>query len=203
MALSSRLKSSPAASAGGGRRGCSSTATRCTPSAVTGFRFSMRTRRGSRWFTQGGSGTHCSPAAPIRDVGRGSPTWAVFYEHNQLPEKYRNGYIVCDYRWKKESNDQYITTGRLVVFFLKRDGAGWKASMEVLARPKPGARDSEGKPVSFALVDVAVGPDGSLFLTDHNQGVWRIFHREPDGARPAGRPAPPMVPQWPPLPADL
>ncbi len=116
----------------------------------------------------------CLPG--ILDVGRGSPNWGVFYEHYQLPEKYRDAYIVCDYRWKKESNDQYATTGRLVVFFLKRAGAGWKASLETLARPIPGARDSDGKPIIFALVDVAVAPDGSLFVTDHNQGIWRIIY---------------------------
>ena len=158
----------------------------------------------------------CLPG--ILDVGRGSPTWGAFYEHQQFPEKYRDAYVVCDYRWKKESNDQYSTTGRLVVFLLKRAGAGWKASMEVLARPKPGARDAAGKPVNFALVDVAVAPDGSLVVTDHNQGIWRIFYE--GGSEGGGRPAPltateqagvapaplsppPLVPAWPTLASDL
>lgn len=118
----------------------------------------------------------CLPG--ILDVGRGSPNWGVFYEHNRFPEKYRDAYLVCDYRWKRESNDQYATTGRLVVFFLKREGASWKASMETLARPHPGARDAEGKPINFALVDVSVAPDGSLFVTDHNQGIWRLCYGE-------------------------
>lgn len=112
----------------------------------------------------------------ILDVGRGSPTWGTFYEHNQFPEKYRDAYIVCDYRWKVESNDQYNSTGRLVVFFLQRNGATWKASMETLAKPKPNAKDADGKPINFALVDCQVGPDGSVFVADHNQGVWRIFY---------------------------
>jgi glucose/arabinose dehydrogenase len=142
----------------------------------------------------------CLPG--ILDVGRGSPNWGVFYEHLQFPERYRDAYIVCDYRWKRESNDQYATTGRLVAFFLKRDGAGWKASMETLARPKPGARDADDKPINFALVDVGVAPDGSLFVTDHNQGLWRIHYRETAGARPAARWAPPIVSPWPPLPTE-
>src|SRR4030095_10191451 len=116
----------------------------------------------------------CLPG--ILDVGRGSPTWGVFYEHNQFPAKYRDAYLVCDYRWKRESNDQYATSGRLVTFFLKREGAGWKASMETFARPKPDARDAEGKPISFALVDIEVAPDGSVFISDHNQGIWRIVY---------------------------
>jgi putative heme-binding domain-containing protein len=118
----------------------------------------------------------CLPG--ILDVGRGSPNWGVFYEHNQFPGKYRDAYVVCDYRWKRESDDQYATTGRLVVFFPRRAGAGWKASMETLARPNPGALDANGKPINFALVDVTVAPDGSLFITDHNQGIWRLSYGE-------------------------
>src|SRR5262249_41686377 len=49
-------------------------------------------------------------------------------------------------------------------------------NMETLARPKPGARDAAGRLISFALVDVEVAPDGSLFITDHNQGIWRVFY---------------------------
>ena len=112
----------------------------------------------------------------ILEVGRGSPTWGVFYEHTQLPERYRDAFLVCDYRWKRESDDQYTTSGRLVSFALTRDGANWKAKMETLARPKLDARDAAGKPISFALVDVEVAPDGSLFLSDHNQGIWRITY---------------------------
>ena len=124
----------------------------------------------------------CLPG--ILDVGRGSPNWGVFYEQDLLPEKYRNSFLVCDYRWKRESNDQYSTSGRLVVFFLTRAGAGWKASMETLARPKPNARDNAGKRIQFALVDIVVGPDGSLYLSDHNQGIWRIIC-EPGPRSPA------------------
>src|SRR4051794_1823504 len=139
----------------------------------------------NHWIVGGDQGWHEVGANPpyyidslprILDVGRGSPTWGTFYEHNQLPIRYRNTFLVCDYRWKRESNDQYNTAGRLVAFFLKRKGASWGADMETLARPKPGARDSNGKPINFALVDVVVAPDGSLILSDHNQGLWRIYY---------------------------
>jgi putative heme-binding domain-containing protein len=136
----------------------------------------------------------CLPG--ILDVGRGSPTWSVFYEHTQLPEKFRDAFLVCDYRWKRESNDQYATTGRLVAFFLQGTGASWKATMETIVRPRPGARDDTGKPINSALVDVAVAPDGSLVLSDHNQGIWRLFYdaqQSPSAAVPA------LVPSWPPL----
>ncbi len=135
----------------------------------------------------------------ILDVGRGSPTWGTFYEHVQFPEKYRDAFLVCDYRWKNQSNDKYATTGRLLAFFLQREGAGWKASMEVLAKPKPNARDASGKPIDFALVDCAIAPDGSVFLTDHNQGVWRIFYESLSNGGSLAVPR--IVPDWPALPA--
>ena len=154
----------------------------------------------NHWAIGGDQGWHDVGAYPpyyldclpgILEVGRGSPNWGVFYEHTRLPSRYRDAFLVCDYRWKRESNDQYATSGRLVAFFLKRDGAGWKASMETLARPRPGARDADGKPISFALVDIAVAPDGSLFLSEHNQGIWRIcFH-------PSAGALPPVAPAWP------
>ena len=110
----------------------------------------------------------------ILDVGRGSPNWGVFYEHHLLPDRYRNSFLCCDYRWKRESNDQYSTSGRLVAFFVQRSGAGWSATAETLARPKPNARDKNGKRIQFALVDIATAPDGSLYLSEHNGGIWRI-----------------------------
>jgi putative heme-binding domain-containing protein len=134
----------------------------------------------------------------IHDVGRGSPDWGVFYEHRGLPDRYRDSYLVCDYPSKSATTGGYETVGRLFVFFLERDGAGWKATHEVLARPRPGARDENGRAIQFALVDIEVAPDGSIFLSDHNQGIWRIVH---DAAESRTTAAPPIFPPWPPLPA--
>lgn len=113
---------------------------------------------------------------PVSVVGRGSPTWGVFYEHFQFPDKYADSFIVCDYRWKSATSGGYDSAGRLVSFHLTRNGAIWTSKMETLASPKPGARDAEGDVINFALVDVEVAPDGSLFVTDHNQGIWRIIY---------------------------
>ena len=146
----------------------------------------------NHWAIGGDQGWHDVGAYPpyyidclpgILDVGRGSPNWGVFYEHQLLPEKYRNSFLCCDYRWKRESNDQYSTSGRLVAFFLKRAGAGWSATMETLARPRPNAREKNGKRIQFALVDIAVAPDGSLYVSDHNQGIWRISCDPPSAQR--------------------
>src|SRR5262249_26350232 len=134
----------------------------------------------------------------ILNVGRGSPTWGLFYEHQSWPAKYHDAFRCGDYRWKRESDDQYATTGRLVGFFLRRQGAGWTATMEQVAKPRPGARDADGRLINFALVDVAVAPDGSVFLSDHNQGIWRLCH----GAVPGAAMAPALVPPWPDAPSQ-
>lgn len=124
----------------------------------------------------------CLPG--IYDVGRGSPTWGTFYEHRQFQERYQDAWLVCDYRWKYPTADIYATTGRLLAFFLRPQGSRWTATMEVLARPRPSARDPSGNAIQFALVDVVVAPDGSLFLSDHNQGIWRIFQAPDRSQRP-------------------
>ncbi len=112
----------------------------------------------------------------IADAGRGSPTWGTFYEHHQLPDHYQNAFIVCDYRWKSATAGNYNSSGRVLSFPLERSGATWSSAMEVLAIPKAEARMPDGTPIDFAVVDVTVAPDGSLFITDHNQGVWRLFY---------------------------
>ncbi len=130
----------------------------------------------------------------IYDVGRGSPNWGIFYEHHSFPQKYRNAFIVCDYRWKSATSGRYATSGRLVAFNLKRDGATWSTGFEEFAKAKPGAKDHQGNSINFALVDVDVAPDGSIFITDHNQGIWRIFYD------PSKSPSiPPIVPKLPTL----
>ncbi len=152
-----------------------------------------RPTRLNHWVIGGDQGWHdvgalppyyLDTVPPVLETGRASPNWGVFYEHTQLPDKCRDALLVSHSRWKSASNDEYATTGRLVAFFLQRDGASWKATMEVVAKPKPGARDATGKPINFALVDVEVAPDGSLYLSDHNQGVWRIHYSKKKAVPP-------------------
>ncbi|MDG1890485.1 MAG: HEAT repeat domain-containing protein [Verrucomicrobiota bacterium] len=116
----------------------------------------------------------CLP--PVLEVGRGSPNWGIFYEHVQFPKPYRDAFLACDYQWKSASSGSYASPGRLVAFHLERKDATWSAEMSVLAQPKEGAILPSGEPIHFALVDVDVAPDGSLFLSDHNQGIWRLFY---------------------------
>ena len=131
----------------------------------------------------------CLPG--VLNVGRGSPNWGIFYEHTQFPEKYRDAFIACDYLWKSATSGGYANPGRLCAFELDRAGATWKAKMTVLAQAKRGAKDHKGGGINFALVDVDVAPDGSILVTDHNQGVWRIFYDPAE--KPAIKPISPVA----------
>jgi putative membrane-bound dehydrogenase-like protein len=106
-------------------------------------------------------------------TGAGSPTGITVYEGDLLPEIFRNQVIHCD-------------AGPNVVraYPATRVGAGYKGEMVNILQ---GARDRWFRPA-----DVAVAPDGSLFVTDwydpgvggHGQrdlGRGRIFRVAPKG----------------------
>ena len=128
----------------------------------------------------------------IVDAGRGSPTWGSFYEHQQFPVEYENAFIVCDYRWKSATKGSYNASGRLLSFKLEMESASWKSEMEILAKPNTDAIDATGQPIDFAVVDVTIAPDGSLLISDHNQGLWRLFYQEID--QHSNDSVPPLLP---------
>ena len=96
------------------------------------------------------------------EIGRGSPTGVLVYRHHAFPEKYRDG--VFNLCW---------TFGRLYFFPLKPKGASYEAKMEVFLQSK----GDEG----FAPVDMAVGPDGDLFIAIGGRGtrgsVYRVHYK--------------------------
>ena len=156
------------------------------------------------WVTGGDQGWQGVGAYPpyyvdnlpgILDVGRGSPDWGQFYEHDHFPDRYRDAYFVADYRSKSATSGGYNSSGRLFAFFLTRHGATWRAEQEVFARPIDGAKTPEGQPIDFALVDIEVGPDGSVYASDHRQGVWRIVY-DPEHRYSAAS-LPPILPREP------
>lgn len=90
------------------------------------------------------------------DVGRGSPTGVVVYEHNHLPAKYRGAILASDW-----------SMGRLIAVFPKRQGATYSATFETIA---------SGNPLN--IVDIEVDRDGSLVFATGGRGteggVYRI-----------------------------
>lgn len=86
----------------------------------------------------------------LLQTGSGSPTGMVFYEDVLLPEKYRNQMI-------------HTEPGHNVVrsYIVEDDGAGYKAYIENMVT----STDDWFRPD-----DVAVAPDGSLFISDWYDG---------------------------------
>ena len=132
---------------------------------------------GRRWRED--RGTHFHEERPgtvpyVARTGPGSPTGLVVYEGDLLPDKYRNQLLHA------EPGKKLIQT-----FFVRPDGAGY-------------AMDSENTVAStdpiFRPSDIAVAPDGSVFISDWQDPVvgghnmldierGRIFRLAPIGHR--------------------
>jgi putative heme-binding domain-containing protein len=79
------------------------------------------------------------------EIGRGSPTGVIAYRHRQFPEHYRGGlFTAC---W---------TFGRVYYFPLERAAASCRATLETFM-------ETTGD-VGFAPCDLAIGPEGDLFV---------------------------------------
>lgn len=96
------------------------------------------------------------------EIGRGSPTGVLVYRHHAFPETYRDG--VFNLCW---------TFGRLYFFPTKRKGSSYESKLEIFMQSK----GDEG----FAPVDMAVGPDGDLFIAIGGRGtrggVYRVHYK--------------------------
>ncbi|WP_417848287.1 PVC-type heme-binding CxxCH protein [Thalassoglobus sp.] len=95
--------------------------------------------------------------------GRGSPTGVETYRHTQFPEEYSGALFVLDW-----------TYGRVLALPLQQDGSTWNSQpIEFMT-----AVGQHG----FAPTDVAVGADGSLYVSVGGRGtrggVYRIRAKE-------------------------
>jgi putative membrane-bound dehydrogenase-like protein len=113
--------------------------------------------------------------ARLVEIGRGSPTGLLCYRHRRFPARYRQGvFSIC---W---------TFGTVYFFPTQPQGASYAASMETFLQ-------TTGS-VGFAPVDLAVGPEGDLFVAIGGRGtrggVYRVRYVG-DSTSPAGSPAPP------------
>jgi putative membrane-bound dehydrogenase-like protein len=102
-------------------------------------------------------------------VGRGSPTGVCAYRHRRFPERYRGGLFALDW-----------TFGKVWFFPLAPDGATYSTRAEVFLEPV----GAEG----FAPVDIAVAPDGALFIAIGGRRTRGAVYRvDWTGAAPAPR----------------
>ncbi|HEV3300296.1 MAG TPA: hypothetical protein VG055_11670 [Planctomycetaceae bacterium] len=94
------------------------------------------------------------------DVGRGSPTGIVFYEHNQLPPKYYGSLIMGDW-----------SMGRILVAHLQKAAASYTGTWETLL---------SGNPLN--ITDLEIDRDGSIVFTTGGRasegGVYRLRYKD-------------------------
>ena len=85
-----------------------------------------------------------NPAAgvPLIDVGRGSPTSAMFGDKLKFPSPYREALYVLDWSY-----------GRVLAVHMEPRGAGHRAALELFL---------QGQPLN--VTDLAAGPDGAMYL---------------------------------------
>ncbi len=102
------------------------------------------------------------------DIGRGSPTGVVFYEHTLFPQKYHGAFLICDW-----------SMGRIIAVFLNPQGATFSGSWETLVA---------GNPLNVS--DIEVDRDGTVLFCTGGRGtrggIYRLVF---------GRPQPCPVPQ--------
>lgn len=96
------------------------------------------------------------------EIGRGSPTGVECYRHRQFPKHYHDGIFSCCW-----------TLGRVYYFPLVRKGSSYESKKEIFL-------ETTGD-VGFAPVDLAVGPDGDLFVAIGGRGtrgsVFRVTYK--------------------------
>jgi putative membrane-bound dehydrogenase-like protein len=92
----------------------------------------------------------------ISEHGGGSPVGAACYNEAYWPEKYRNAAFHCE--WGK---------GKIQVFYPKREGATFTATMEDFMIKDPKSQEE------FRPQDLCFSPDGKhMYVADWNFGGW-------------------------------
>jgi putative membrane-bound dehydrogenase-like protein len=100
----------------------------------------------------------------LADVGRGSPTGVTIYRHYQFPSRFRGGLFFADW-----------TFGKILFLPLDESGTTYAGRPEVFLEPV----GNHG----FAPTDLAVAPDGSLYVSIGGRGTrGGVFRIEYAGA---------------------
>ena len=105
-----------------------------------------------------------------------APNDLLFYSGKSFPAKYREGaFIAFHGSWNRAPEPQ---AGYKVVFQPMKDGKA-NGPYEVFADGFAGEmKDNNPRNAQYRPVGLAVGPDGSLFVSDSQKGrVWRISYR--------------------------
>lgn len=126
----------------------------------------------------GGDGRVTGRCAGMNDPLMDFPAhWAPndleFYSENQFPEEYRGGaFIAFHGSWNRSPEPQ---GGYNVVFAPFQDGSptgAWEIFADGFAGLEVSPRGAHHRPVG-----VAMGPDGSLYISDSRMGkVWKVVY---------------------------
>jgi glucose/arabinose dehydrogenase len=106
-----------------------------------------------------------------------APMNIAFYRGRQFPARYRGGAFIAFHG--AFGCDPPGFDGGYEVMFVPMDKFGVAGSPEVFAGgfAGPEHEDKCGDRAAYRPVDVAVGPDGALYIADSQKGrIWRIAH---------------------------
>jgi putative heme-binding domain-containing protein len=98
---------------------------------------------------------HPDNAPPTLDIGKGSPTAVAFAPQAHFPADYRQALFVLDW-----------TYGRILAVHLAPRGAGYRAQAETFVKGRP-----------FNVTDLAVGPDGALYVVTGGRKTQSALYR--------------------------
>jgi glucose/arabinose dehydrogenase/cytochrome c5 len=119
-----------------------------------------------------------------------APLQMVVYTGTQFPERYRNGAFVSFHgSWNRAPRAQ----GGYQIAFVPFDEKGMPTgTYETFADGFAGKREFVNTgDARFRPAGVAVGPDGSLFITDTEKGrIWRVIYTGEKGRTPTAVAAP-------------
>lgn len=129
----------------------------------------------------GGEGADVGRCAQFEDPimafpGHWAPNDVLFYDGDQFPERYRGGaFIAFHGSWNRTPRqDGYV------VAYVPFDGDMPSGDYEVFADGFAGEGDwRPERPggAEYRPMGLAVGPDGSLYISDSVQGrIWRVVH---------------------------
>jgi glucose/arabinose dehydrogenase len=106
--------------------------------------------------------------------GHWAPNGVTLYDGRQFPARYRGGFFIAFHgSWNRAPLPQ---GGYNVTFVPVRDGKA--GTYEIFADGFAGVSDAQPGSAQHRPTGVAVGPDGSLFITDDADGrIYRIFYR--------------------------
>lgn len=106
-----------------------------------------------------------------------APNDLLFYDGEQFPARYRDGaFIAFHGSWNRAPEPQ---AGYKVVFQPLKDGKP-SAAYEVFADGFAGEiEDNNPRNADHRPVGLAVGPDGSLYISDSQKGrIWRVSYKK-------------------------